>query len=97
VLAQNPFDGQTLTLALPTATVGAMPAAGAARVSGADATTTGALSATEQSGPWRLADTMSYDEVVGPAEVRDRLCAALGLAVRSGSGVPRTARRRERT
>lgn len=86
VLAQNPFDGQVVTLALPVNTVGAMPARGASEASGAGEETAEALSATEASGPWRLADTLSYDEVVAPHEVRPRLVAALRLAVAGRSG-----------
>jgi methylmalonyl-CoA decarboxylase subunit alpha len=81
VMAQNPFDHQIVTLALPVNTVGAMPAQGASLASGAGAETAEALSASEASGPWRLADTLSYDEVVAPAEVRPRLVAALRLAL----------------
>jgi acetyl-CoA carboxylase carboxyltransferase component len=81
VLGQNPFDHQTVTLALPINTVGAMPARGAAESAGADAETSAALAATEVSGPWRLADTLSYDEVVAPHEVRPRLISALRLAL----------------
>jgi methylmalonyl-CoA decarboxylase subunit alpha len=81
VLAQNPFDGQTVTLALPINTVGAMPARGASDASRAPEETADALASHETDGPWRLADTMSYDEVVAPSEVRPRLVAALGLAL----------------
>lgn len=81
VLGQNPFDGQTVTLALPIATVGAMPAAGAARAAGTDELIAAELQEQESGGPWRLADTLSYDEVVAPGELRDRLVASLRLAL----------------
>lgn len=81
VMGQNPFDGQTVTLALPIATVGAMPATGASRATHADDETASTLAGHESAGPYRLADTLSYDEVVAPEELRARLVAALRLAL----------------
>ncbi|HZB72486.1 MAG TPA: carboxyl transferase domain-containing protein [Acidimicrobiales bacterium] len=63
VMAMNPFDGQTVTLALPGAELAAMPSSAG--------------------GPppvYRTADTMGYDDVVDPAELRNALLAALRLA-----------------
>ena len=94
VLGQNPFDHQTVTLALPVNTVGAMPARGAAASAGSDSETADALAEVEAAGPWRLADTLSYDEVVAPEEVRGRLIASLRLAVAGRSTEPVTPVRR---
>jgi acetyl-CoA carboxylase carboxyltransferase component len=63
VMAMNPFDAQTVTLALPWAELAAMPSS--------------------SDGPppvYRTADTMGYDDVVDPAELRNALLAALRLA-----------------
>jgi acetyl-CoA carboxylase carboxyltransferase component len=79
-MAQNPFSGQTVTLALPDAAVGAMPARGASDAAKVDDATRSELAAAEQGGPWRMADTLSYDEVVHPGELRDALLDALRLA-----------------
>ncbi|MEO6122307.1 MAG: carboxyl transferase domain-containing protein [Ilumatobacteraceae bacterium] len=81
VMAHNPFDHQTAVFALPTATVGAMPASGAASASHADAATTDALGASQLSGVWRMADGLTYDDVIAPIEVRDRLIAALRRSI----------------
>jgi len=47
--------------------------------SGADAETREALDAAESGGPWSTADTMSYDEVIDPRELRNVLLDALEL------------------
>ena len=79
-MGMNPFDRQTLSIALPGATLGAMPAASGGQASGADANTQAALDAAETGGPWNVADTMGYDEVVDPRELRNVLLSALELA-----------------
>ena len=80
LMAMNPFDGQTLTLAFPGATLGAMPAGGGGAAARADTQTQGALDDAEGGGPWSTADTMSYDEVIDPRELRNVLLDALDLA-----------------
>lgn len=81
VMAHNAFDGPTMVLALPLATVGAMPAKGAASASKASAETTEALVGHEVTGVWKQADGLSYDDVALPGEVRRRLIAALRLSL----------------
>lgn len=80
MMGQNPYGHQTVTLALPDATVGAMPARGGADAITADASTRQQLVELEQGGPWRQADTMSYDEVVHPDDLRNALIDSLRLA-----------------
>jgi acetyl-CoA carboxylase carboxyltransferase component len=82
VMAMNPFDGQTLSLAWPGVTLGAMPAAGGGAASKADASTQAALDAGEAAGPWRIAHGMGFDEVIDPRETRDALLHGLALADR---------------
>lgn len=79
VMAANPGDRQSVTLALPTATLGGIPAAVGASTSKADEETTAALTANESAGPWRLASAVSYDDVISPVEVRSRLLRCLEL------------------
>jgi acetyl-CoA carboxylase carboxyltransferase component len=79
LMAMNPFDDQTITLALPGARLGAMPAAGGAEAAGIDGDTKAVLEHAELGGAYHAADTMSYDEIVAPAELRDALLAALRL------------------
>lgn len=80
MMGQNPFDGQTVTLALPDATVGAMPAQGGADAIAADDQTRARLADLEHGGPWRQADTLSYDEVVHPDDLRKALIDSLRLS-----------------
>jgi acetyl-CoA carboxylase carboxyltransferase component len=80
MMGQNPYDGQTVTLALPDATVGAMPARGGADAIAADDPTRQRLAELEQGGPWRQADTMSYDEVVLADDLRQALIDSLRLS-----------------
>jgi acetyl-CoA carboxylase carboxyltransferase component len=79
-MGQNPFDHQTATFALPTATVGAMPAKGGSAAAKADEDTADALAELEAGGPWRMADTLSYDDVIAPSELRNRLLDAVRRA-----------------
>lgn len=79
LMAMNPFDDQTVALALPGARLGAMPAEGGAEAARVDGDTKAVLQHAELGGAYSAADTMSYDEVVAPAELRDALLQALRL------------------
>ena len=79
LMAMNPFDDQTVTLALPGARLGAMPAEGGGSAAGLDADTQTLLEHAELGGAYSAADTMSYDEVIEPAELRNALLDALRL------------------
>jgi acetyl-CoA carboxylase carboxyltransferase component len=93
-MAMNPCDAQTTTLAFPGATLGAMPAAGGGAASGADEDTRHALNASEAGGPWPVADSLGYDEVIDPRELRNTLLAALRLAAGRESGAVEPVARR---
>ena len=80
IMAMNPFDAQTVSLAFPGVTLGAMPAAGGGAASKADAETQTAFDRTEQAGPWRIASTLGFDDVIDPRELRNALLRALALA-----------------
>jgi len=66
VMAMNPFDRQTVSLALPGVTLAARPAGD--RV-GED----------PEAGPWRSAANLGYDDVIDPRQLRNALLAALRL------------------
>jgi len=80
IMAMNPFDHQTASLAFPGVTLGAMPAGAGADAAKADPSTRAALAAHEESGPWRIASTLGFDEVIDPRDLRDALLRALELA-----------------
>jgi catalase (peroxidase I) len=79
-MGMNPFDDQTVTLAFPGARLGAMPAEGGAQAAGVDGDTRAVLEHAELGGAYSSADTMGYDEIVAPIELRDALLAALRLS-----------------
>ncbi|MFP6655003.1 MAG: carboxyl transferase domain-containing protein, partial [Myxococcota bacterium] len=70
VMAMNPFDGQTLAIAFPGATLGAMPAGGGGKAAHASETEQAALDAQQGSGPYQVASTLGFDEVIDPRELR---------------------------
>lgn len=80
VMAMNPFDAQTLTLALPGITLGGLPVKGGGTAAKLDHQTTTALAEAEASGAWLTADTMAYDDIVDPRALRNRLLDGLLLA-----------------
>jgi acetyl-CoA carboxylase carboxyltransferase component len=82
VMGMNPFDGQTLTLAFPNASLGAMPARGAGDAAKADPAQRAALDAREVAGPWGIAAGMGFDEIIDPRELRNALL--LGLEMTEG-------------
>jgi acetyl-CoA carboxylase carboxyltransferase component len=78
-MAQNPFDAQTLTLAFPSVSMGAMPAASGGASAKLDADAQAEVEASQQSGPWGMAAGMTYDDVIDPRELRNALLAGLDL------------------
>jgi acetyl-CoA carboxylase carboxyltransferase component len=79
LMAMNPFDDQTVSLALPGARLGAMPAAAGADAAGVDADSRAVLQHAELGGAYSAADTMSFDEIVAPSQLRDALLNAMRL------------------
>lgn len=80
LMAMNPFDGQTVTLALPGARLGAMPAESGADAARLDAGEADLLRHAELGGAYGSANTLAYDDVVQPRELRNALLDALRLA-----------------
>lgn len=80
IMAMNPFDRQTITLAFPGATLGAIPADSGGKAAGADSETQAAMDTAEMGGPWANADTLSYDDVIDPRDLRNILLSALELS-----------------
>jgi acetyl-CoA carboxylase carboxyltransferase component len=77
LMAMNPFDGQTLTLAFPTLSLGALPARSGGAAAKLDAAAIERLGAAESAAAWSAADGMSYDDVIDPRELRNALLAGL--------------------
>jgi acetyl-CoA carboxylase carboxyltransferase component len=78
VMGMNPWDGQVISLALPCANLGGIPALSGAQAAHADAETATRLKEI-QSGAWVPADAMAFDKVIPPSELRDELINVLHL------------------
>lgn len=79
VMAMNPFDGQTITLAFPSITLGALPAGSEA--SAVEDPEERARLAAEQARASVVAGArLSYDDVIDPRQLRNALLAGLSLA-----------------
>ena len=79
VMAMNPFDGQTVTLAFPSITLGALPAGSEA--SAVDDPEERVRLAAEQARASVVGGArLSYDDVIDPRELRNALLAGLSLA-----------------
>jgi acetyl-CoA carboxylase carboxyltransferase component len=81
IMAMNPFDSQTLTLAFPGISLGGVPATGGGAAAKLPADMQEVLDRAESEATWTVADNGSYDEVIDPRDLRNRLLAALELTV----------------
>ncbi|MGA2835625.1 MAG: carboxyl transferase domain-containing protein [Acidimicrobiales bacterium] len=79
VMAMNPFDGQTISLAFPSVTLGALPAGSSASAID-DADERARVAAEQAQASVRAAARLSYDEVIDPRQLRNALLAGLILA-----------------
>ncbi len=82
-MGQNPFDNQSLTLSLPSVNMAAMPADSGGRSAKLDQQTQAEVEASQQAGPYRLADRLGTDEVIDPRELRNALLSAVELCAPS--------------
>ena len=80
IMAMNPFDRQTLTLAFPAVTLGASPAASVAESSKLDDEGRERAIAQQAAGSFRAANTMSYDDVIDPRQLRNAILDGLVLS-----------------
>ncbi|PLW68872.1 acyl-CoA carboxylase subunit beta [Pseudohalioglobus lutimaris] len=76
VMGMNPWDRQAISIALPSVSLGGMPAIGGAEAAKASAEDAGRLQEL-QSGAWVPADAMAFDKVVNPAALRREIIAVL--------------------
>lgn len=79
IMAMNPFDRQTLSLAFPAISLGAMPAASGAAAAGLDTEAAAKALAAQTEAAWNLSGRMAYDEIIDPRELRNALLAGLRL------------------
>ncbi len=77
LMAMNPFDGQTLSLALPGVMLGGLPTRGGDKAAGLDAETAAKMQEIESTASWSTADNMAFDEIVDPRQLRNALLIGL--------------------
>jgi acetyl-CoA carboxylase carboxyltransferase component len=90
VMAMNPFDGQTITLAFPSITLGALPATSEGSAI-EDPEERERVAAEQGRASVTAAARLSYDDVIDPRQLRNALIAALNLA-EGRDAAPRTPR-----
>lgn len=93
IMAMNPFDNQTVSLAFPAISLGAMPAQAGASAAGLDPEAAARALAEQTASAWNLSGRMAYDEIIDPRDLRNallqglRLCAERPLAPRNNEGI----------
>jgi acetyl-CoA carboxylase carboxyltransferase component len=92
LMAMNPFDRQSNTLAFPGISLGGMPAAGGGTAAKVSDDTQAQLEAAESAGAWKAADNLSYDAVIDPRDLRNTLLAGLRLSAGRVTEPPAPAR-----
>jgi acetyl-CoA carboxylase carboxyltransferase component len=76
VMGMNPFDRQAISLALPSVSLGGVPAIGGAAAAKSSAEDARRMQ-TVQSGAWVPADAMAFDKVIDPRELRNEIISVL--------------------
>lgn len=76
VMGMNPWDHQAISLALPSVNLGGVPAIGGAEAAKANEQEAQQIQKL-QSGAWVPADSMAFDKVIDPAELRNEVIRVL--------------------
>jgi acetyl-CoA carboxylase carboxyltransferase component len=79
VMAMNPFDGQTVSLAFPSITLGALPASSEGSAI-ADPAERARIAARQAQASITAGSRLAYDDVIDPRNLRNALLAGLALA-----------------
>jgi acetyl-CoA carboxylase carboxyltransferase component len=88
VMGLIPFDGQSGVFAFPGATMGAMGAAAMSRARGSDVDEAEMLRSMELEASYRSAQSLGFDELIDPREVRNVLMHSLERALHRRHGAP---------
>jgi len=76
VMGMNPFDRQAISLALPSVSLGGVPAIGGAAAAKSSVEDAQRMQ-TVQSGAWVPADAMAFDKVIDPRDLRNEIISVL--------------------
>lgn len=80
LMAMNPFDQQTLSVAFPGISLGGLPAGSGSKAAKLDDERAAQLAAAVTSGAWITGDTMAFDEIIDPRELRNIFLHALRVS-----------------
>jgi acetyl-CoA carboxylase carboxyltransferase component len=80
VMAMNSFDFQTISLTFPAVTMGALPAASGAKSAKLTEEEQAKVEAEQTSGSYLIANSMGYDDVIDPRQLRNALLRGLVLS-----------------
>ena len=83
LMGMNPFDRQSLSLALPGISLGAMPADSGGQAAKLDQQARQQVSAAEADSAWLAGDNLAYDEIVPPTQLRNFLLRGCTLFQRA--------------
>ncbi len=92
VMGMNPFDNQTLNLAFPGVSFGAMPARGGDSAISAGEEEARSMEEAISSSGYRAAASLSIDDIIEPADARSKICFGLELArsrIKAGGNEPK--------
>ena len=79
IMGMNPFDNQTLSLAFPAISLGAMPADAGASAAKLDDEARREAIARQTGSAWGLGHKMAFDDIIDPRELRNALLEGLKL------------------
>jgi acetyl-CoA carboxylase carboxyltransferase component len=77
LMAMNPFDKQSLSIAFPGISLGGIPVLGGNAAANIDTDTETTLSEQERTASWSTADNMAFDDIIDPGELRNTIISAL--------------------
>ena len=79
VMAHNPHDKQTLCMSLPGVTMAALPASTGGPTAKLSAEEQAQAEADQASGPYKMANSLAYDDIIEPSEMRDKILSGLAM------------------
>jgi acetyl-CoA carboxylase carboxyltransferase component len=86
IMAMNSFDGQTISLAFPAVTLGALPVSSGAASHKLDDEEQARIATEQAAGALRSASNMTYDDVIDPRQLRNALLHGLTLSEGRAAG-----------
>ena len=80
LMAMNPFDNQSVSFAFPGVVLGGIPASSGGDAAKMSQEEKALLEHIERDGWLKIADSLGYDEIIDPRELRNKLLKALEMS-----------------